>query len=257
LLLSTFLAGAMMLAAPAAMAQGNDGATDLWNYANGGDPVAQAKVGSLYSKGAGVVRSDSEAYRWFRRAAQQGHAESQLMMSGYLATGKVVSKDLTSAYQWAYLAGTNAKNEESYQTAIKMLNTLAAGMTQDQVAEAQQRAAAWRATPEVTVAAPTVGRPAIALASAQTTTAPAPATAPAQYAAVAPAAVRADVAPARVAATAPAAAEADDEAPARPARRSHRHRRGYHGGYQAPIVVVVRPGFRVFRPWRPRFVVFR
>src|SRR6185295_11896158 len=88
------------------------------------------------------------AYHWFSRAAQQGHSESQLMLSGYLATGKGVSKDLVSAYQWAYLAAANAKNEEAYQSAAKMLNALAPAMSTREVAEAERRANAWRPSTE-------------------------------------------------------------------------------------------------------------
>ena len=45
------------------------------------DPVTLSeiadKIGIMYAKGMGVERDDTEAVKWHRKAAEQGHAESQ------------------------------------------------------------------------------------------------------------------------------------------------------------------------------------
>ena len=38
---------------------------------------AQFNLGAMYVEGSGVSQDDSEAARWFRRAAEQGHVDAQ------------------------------------------------------------------------------------------------------------------------------------------------------------------------------------
>ena len=47
-----------------------------------GDSDAQFYLGALYSSGVGRPRSDEEAFRWFSRAADQGHSHAMLVLSG-------------------------------------------------------------------------------------------------------------------------------------------------------------------------------
>ncbi len=42
--------------------------------ANQGDPEAQISLGFMYAEGQGVPQDDAEAVRWYRKAAEQGHA---------------------------------------------------------------------------------------------------------------------------------------------------------------------------------------
>ena len=44
---------------------------DLQAAADRGEPDAQWKLGGLYAYGMGVARSDAEALKWYRRAADQ------------------------------------------------------------------------------------------------------------------------------------------------------------------------------------------
>src|SRR5579864_882074 len=41
-----------------------------------GDASCQNVLGILYSEGRGVPKNDAEAARWFRKAAEQGHAHA-------------------------------------------------------------------------------------------------------------------------------------------------------------------------------------
>ena len=44
--------------------------------AQAGDDDAQFYLGALHSAGVGRPRSDQEAFRWFSRATDQGHAHA-------------------------------------------------------------------------------------------------------------------------------------------------------------------------------------
>src|SRR5947208_2527852 len=46
--------------------------------AQGGDPVAQSVLGSMYGLGFGVQKSYPEALNWVRKSAAQGYPEAQL-----------------------------------------------------------------------------------------------------------------------------------------------------------------------------------
>mgnify|MGYP002336300326 CR=1 FL=1 len=56
--------------------------------AQAGDEDAQFYLGALYSAGVGRSRSDAEAFRWFSRAADQGHAHAMLIVAGLYASGR-------------------------------------------------------------------------------------------------------------------------------------------------------------------------
>jgi TPR repeat protein len=50
--------------------------------AQSGDSEAQFYMGALYSSGVGRPRSDQDAFRWFSRAADQGHSHAMLVLAG-------------------------------------------------------------------------------------------------------------------------------------------------------------------------------
>ena len=51
--------------------------SEIRTIAVGGDAEAQFLLGFMYAKGRGVLEDDKEAVKWFRKAAEQGHAEAQ------------------------------------------------------------------------------------------------------------------------------------------------------------------------------------
>ncbi|MBE40311.1 MAG: hypothetical protein CL480_03085, partial [Acidobacteria bacterium] len=50
------------------------GIADLRARAGQGDLTAQVALGDLYAEGDGVPQDETEALRWYRRAAEQGDA---------------------------------------------------------------------------------------------------------------------------------------------------------------------------------------
>ncbi len=75
-----------------------------------GDPVAQNALAGLFYTGDGVPQDDAEAARWYRLAAEQGHAEAQYalgLLIYYLGRG--APKDNTQALMWINLAASQGE----------------------------------------------------------------------------------------------------------------------------------------------------
>lgn len=47
-----------------------------------GDADAQYNLGKMYLEGNGVPQDDSEAAKWFRKAAEQGNSKAQKVLGG-------------------------------------------------------------------------------------------------------------------------------------------------------------------------------
>jgi TPR repeat protein len=103
-----------------------------------GDPVAQFLIGStVYDS---VFRSPStedlvEAVTWYRKAAEQGHAEAQFNLGVCYVKGKGVVKDLNVAYAYWSVAGIT--NEEARNNLARIERQMSA----DQIADGKKRAA--------------------------------------------------------------------------------------------------------------------
>jgi predicted Ser/Thr protein kinase/predicted membrane protein len=137
-----------------------------------GHPIAQHRIGIMYTHGLGVEQDFAEAMRWFRKAAEQGQGESQFSMglryfegqsvaqddkeaarwfrlaadqgvgmaasvlAELYAKGRGVPQDLVEAYKWLAVAGGQIEPNRVTVT----LGDLASKLTPDQLAEAQRRA---------------------------------------------------------------------------------------------------------------------
>lgn len=56
--------------------------------ANQGHADAQYRLGSFYTTGYGVERSNAEATKWFLKAGNQGHRDSQVLLGDYYYEGR-------------------------------------------------------------------------------------------------------------------------------------------------------------------------
>jgi TPR repeat protein len=79
---------------------------DIQFLANGGEPRAQYDLGLMYDKGQGVPQSDSEARRWYERAAEQGEPRAQYNLGLMYLNGQGVAPDLPKAYSWISLSAS-------------------------------------------------------------------------------------------------------------------------------------------------------
>ena len=130
-------------------------------------------AGGFLLAGAGVSFADynagtaafnagdyTRAFQEYRQSAHAGNSLAQYMMGRLYAEGRGVGEDKLTAYMWFDLSASNGNSR-----AITARDAIAAEMDADEIERAQQMAADWRAS-----------RPAIA--TAQTTPAATPATAP-------------------------------------------------------------------------------
>lgn len=62
------------------------------------------EIAEMYEKGEGVKRSDSEAIKWYRRAAKKGLSEAQYILGSRYAKGIGVTANLKQAAKWYRLA---------------------------------------------------------------------------------------------------------------------------------------------------------
>ena len=58
----------------------------------------------MYRDGRGVREDDEEAVRWYRRAAEQGHAPAQTNLGWMYENGRGVRRDRVEAVRWYRLA---------------------------------------------------------------------------------------------------------------------------------------------------------
>ena len=65
----------------------------------------------MYDNGEGVPEDDAEAVRWYRRAAEQGHALGQYNLGFMYASGEGVPEDDIAE---AVMRGTNRAAEQGH-----------------------------------------------------------------------------------------------------------------------------------------------
>ena len=105
--------GAVLLAAPLAQADFNDGiaAFAAGDYAQAmaifqplattsNHAYAQYFLGRMYLEGRGTDKDPAAAAKWLRKAAEQGVKEAQYQMGKLYLQGEGVPKDRAQAYGW-------------------------------------------------------------------------------------------------------------------------------------------------------------
>ncbi|KAF9976052.1 hypothetical protein BGZ73_009211 [Actinomortierella ambigua] len=68
------------------------------------DDTAQVALAIKYEKGEGVAQNDSEAFFWYRRAADQGHAGAQFAVARMYLEGRGVQQSAQDASKWFHEA---------------------------------------------------------------------------------------------------------------------------------------------------------
>ena len=119
------------------------------DLAEQGDATAQCDLAGCYiglhygNAERGELRQirkkdDAEAVRWYRKAAEQGHAWAQSNLGLMYLKGEGVAEDYILAYKWANLAAA-----QGYKNAANMKKQLRKRMTRAQIAEAQRLSREW------------------------------------------------------------------------------------------------------------------
>lgn len=116
-------------------------------------PEAQYDLGQMYENGKGVRFNFPAAANWYRHAARGGHVTAQFTLAAWYAAGLGMPRDKVKAYAWWSVAMTQGKPEhggvlaygvpqrtmdwQTPEAAAHSRDRLAAGMTPEQIAEAQ------------------------------------------------------------------------------------------------------------------------
>src|SRR5260370_32071625 len=109
-------------------------------------PGADAKAGrACRDRFWGRPRSDQEAFRWFSRAADQGHSHAMLVLAGLYAIGRGTSNDNVKTYKWAYIVSVGTRVKEFRNGARQLMGVLETRMTPEQINQAKVDAGGWRA----------------------------------------------------------------------------------------------------------------
>ncbi len=114
--------------------------------AEAGDADAQNRLASRYSFGIGVPQNYAEAARWFRLAADKGHADAQGKLGDMYRNGNGdgVPQDDVQAHMWSNLAASRRTGEDR-ETAVELRDLIADELTPDDLSEAQRLGREWDA----------------------------------------------------------------------------------------------------------------
>jgi len=61
---------------------------------------SEGRLGRMYANGEGVTKSEVEAAKWYRIAAEQGHKDAQFSLGVAYYFGNGVTKDYAEAAKW-------------------------------------------------------------------------------------------------------------------------------------------------------------
>lgn len=112
--------------------------------ATNGSAAAQYNLGFIYESGRGVPQDHQLAARWFLKAAAQGEPLSQYDLGQRYLLGVGVEKDPVEGLKWLLLAAKQGQAD-----ALKKAEEIKSGLSREQVAEAQRRAAAFTKTSQM------------------------------------------------------------------------------------------------------------
>jgi tetratricopeptide (TPR) repeat protein len=94
-----------------------------------GHAQAQVNLGTLYSKGLGVGRDYTEAVKWYRKAAEQEHAQAQNNLGVMYSEGQGVVQDYNEAAKWCSKAAEQGHAQA--QTNLCIMYSEGQGVAQD------------------------------------------------------------------------------------------------------------------------------
>ena len=117
-----------------------------------GDAKGQYFLGRMYYYGEGTAKDYAEAAKFYRRSAEQGDVVAQFSLAICYANGEGVAKDAAEAYAYYNLAGVEDEH------ARKNLVILEKKMSIDQIAAGQRRTKELQKEIEAKIAAKKAGK---------------------------------------------------------------------------------------------------
>lgn len=117
----------------------NKSANSFRKAAEQGSAEAQFNLGLMYYMGRDLPQDYAESVKWYRLAAKQGNAYAQANLGHMYAQGLGVPNDDVRAHVWMYLASTS-DDQVVAEAALEPMKLLAAGMSPQQISDAQKMA---------------------------------------------------------------------------------------------------------------------
>ena len=96
-----------------------------------GDAYAQYHLGIMYDNGESVPEDDTEAVKWYRKAADQGFADAQYNLGVMYENGEGVTKSITIASIWYSKAADQGFADAQYNLGVLYEN--GEGVAEDSV----------------------------------------------------------------------------------------------------------------------------
>jgi hypothetical protein len=87
--------------------------------AEGGNAMAQLRLGLTYDDGDGVPKDQAEAAKWYLLAARQGDATAQRKLAYLYATGQGIEADAAAAFDW-YGKALGQSLREAWEVIVDM-----------------------------------------------------------------------------------------------------------------------------------------
>jgi len=100
-------------------------------YADAGILDLDYGLGLMYDNGEGVPQDDTEAVKWYRAAAEQGHPAAQYNVGVAYAEGKGIPKNYAEAHKWFTKAAGQGIPAAQYNLGVIYENGL--GVDRDRV----------------------------------------------------------------------------------------------------------------------------
>lgn len=79
---------------------------------------AQYNLGVMYDRGLGLTEDPTLAFFWYQSAAEQGHARAQHNLATAFADGRGTNQDLAQAARWFELAAASGVPESQYYLGV-------------------------------------------------------------------------------------------------------------------------------------------
>ncbi|GIK96873.1 MAG: hypothetical protein BroJett029_10820 [Alphaproteobacteria bacterium] len=105
-----------------------------------GHARAQRNLASLYEAGRGTVADPAEAARWYRAAALQGDSYAQFSLGRMYHEGRGVSLQLDRSYAWLTRAVARGLLPVQHEEAMEILQAIESGMSPEELDRARRMA---------------------------------------------------------------------------------------------------------------------
>jgi TPR repeat protein len=109
--------------------------------------ISQFEYGQLYFDGQKIIQSYSEAFKWFKKSADQDYPDSQYFLGVIYYHGKSVPQNNEEAYLWLSLSliRNGASNNCNYcKDAAILISKISDILGSTQIAKIQKRAKEWK-----------------------------------------------------------------------------------------------------------------